>query len=180
MRPSDIIFAFGALASSGLACASKTSSEATEVPVGAPSSGENSCRHELGRCGGHKPGDGACGGKASTSAGVQAATPTPLDDVVLAPGEFAEINLDMAAGSATDVAFEAAGGPLEWNVHSHDGDKVAIHAEGAAADGKVRFAAPGAGLYSYLWKNSSTKPVRLTAHLASQGAVRVQSIHPAP
>ena len=100
--------------------------------------------------------------------------------MVLEPGKFAEINLEMAAGSATDVTFEAAGGPLEWNVHSHDGDKVAIHAEGSAVDGKVRFAAPRAGLYSYLWKNSGSTSVRLTARLAAEGTVRVQSIHPTP
>ncbi len=181
MRPSDVFVVFSALASSGLACASTTQTEATEVPARSSGSrGENSCRHELGRCGGHKPGDGSCGGRAAAPNETKAATSPPLEDVVLAPGDFAEINLEMADGSATDVAFDSAGGPLEWNVHSHDGDKVAVHAEGVAADGKVRFAAPGAGLYSYLWKNSGTKPVRLTARLTAQGAVRVHSIHPAP
>ncbi len=180
MRTSDILLVVSALASSGLACGPKTA-EATEVPAGSSQTGpEASCKHELGRCGGHKPGDGSCGGASAeaSEAGAAAPTPTPLEDVVLLPGKFAEINLEMAAGSTTDVTFQAAGGPLEWNVHSHDGDKVAIHAEGSAADGKVRFAAPRAGFYSYLWKNSGSTPVRLTARLAAQGTVRVQSIHP--
>lgn len=180
MRTSDILLVVSALTSSGLACAPKTAAEATEVPAGSAQPGpEASCRHELGRCGGHKPGDGSCGGAAPdvAAADTEAPTPTPLENVVVEPGKFAEINLEMAAGSATDVTFEAAA-PLEWNVHSHDGDKVAVHAEGTAAAGKVRFAAPRAGLYSYLWKNSGSTPVRLTARLAAQGTVRVQSIHP--
>ena len=58
--------------------------------------------------------------------------------------------------------------------------EVATHAEGTGTDGQVRFAAPNAGLFSYLWKNTGSMPVRLTARLSSQGAVRVHSIHPAP
>ena len=122
----------------------------------------------------------ACAARPSAaSATPEGARLTPLDDVVLAPGEFAEVNLEMAAGAATDAAFRATGGALEWNVHSHDGDEVATHAEGAGADGTVRFMAPRAGGYSYLWKNSGSAPVRLTVRLASQGAVHVRSIHPA-
>ncbi len=179
MRTSDVVLVLSALASSGLACASKAPAQATEVPAGSPREGpESSCKHELGRCGGHKPGDGACGGEVAASSAPEAVTPTLLDDVVVEPGKFAEINFEMAAGSVTDVTFHAAGGPLEWNVHSHDGDKVAIHAEGTSAEGKVRFAAPAAGLFSYLWKNSGNTPVRLTVRLAPQGTVRVHSIHP--
>ena len=183
MRTSDILLILGALASGSLSCASKTSAEATEVPAGPSRNGpESSCKHELGRCGGHTPGDGACGGTASDTAIADAATPTPtpLDDVVLAAGKFAEINFEMGGSSAADVVFQAAGGPLEWNVHSHNGDKVVIHAEGKGAEGTVHFAAPGAGQYSYLWKNSGTVPVRLSARLMAQGTVRVQSVHPAP
>jgi len=122
----------------------------------------------------------ACASRDSAaSATPEGARLTPLDDVVLAPGEFAEVNLEMAAGAATDAAFRATGGALEWNVHSHDGDQVATHAEGTGADGTVRFMAPRAGGYSYLWKNSGSAPVRLTVRLASQGAVHVRSIHPA-
>lgn len=143
-RSSEILLVLGALASSGLSCASKTSAEASEVPARA-----------------------------------DAATPTPLIDVVLAPGEFAEINVEMGGSSAADVVFQAAGGPLEWNVHSHNGEQVVIHAEGEGREGTLRFAAPGAGQYSYLWKNSGPASVRLTARLTAQGAVRVQSVHPA-
>ena len=178
MRPSDILLVISALAGSALSCAPKTSSEATEVPTGPRGDADGSCRHELGRCGGHTAGDGACRGAASGSEETRSATPTPLDDVVIEPGKFAEINLEMAEGSATDIAFQAAGGPLKWNVHSHDGDKVVIHAEGVGAEGSVRFVAPRAGPYSYLWKNVGTTSVRLTARLTAQGMVRVHSVLP--
>lgn len=180
MRSSDILLVLSALASSGFSCTTRTS-EATEIPAGPQRSGaETSCRHDLGRCGGHKPGDGTCGGVASDTSKADLASPTPLDDVIVEPGKFAEINFEMAEGSAADVAFEAAGGSLQWNVHSHDGDKVVIHVEGTASEGTVRFAAPGAGPYSYLWQNSGSAPVRLTARLTARGTVRVHSVHPAP
>ncbi len=179
MRRSDIVLVLGALTSGGLSCASRAPAQATEVPAGPPrDGGETSCRHELGRCGGHKPGDGACGGRGAAEA--NAPSSTPIEDIVVEPGKFVEINLEMAAGAVTEVTFAAVGGPVAWNVHSHDGDKVAIHAEGDAAAGTLRFAAPSAGLYSYLWQNSGQVPVRLTARLQAQGAVRVRSIHPAP
>ena len=180
MRSSDIVLILGALASGALACAARSTGEATEIPaVPSRDGGESSCKHELGRCGGHKPGDGACGSAAPDTADAGSATPTPLEDVVLAAGGFAEIDLEMAAGAATEVTFQATGA-LAWNVHSHDGDAVEIHAEGTGATGKLRFAAPSAGLYSYMWKNTGDATVRLTAHLAAQGTVRVRSIHPAP
>jgi len=180
MRSSDVVLLLGALASSAFACAARSTAEATELPASPSRAAEGSCKHELGRCGGHKPGDGACGAAAPDTADAAPATPTPLEDVVLAPGAFAEIDLEMAAGAATEVTFQATGGPLEWNVHSHDGDAVTTHAEGTGATGQVRFAAPAAGLYSYMWKNTGGATVRLTARLAAQGTVRVRSIHPAP
>ena len=149
MRASDILLVLGALTSSGLACAPRTSAEAMTPDTA----------------------------KAEAATSIQ---PTPLDDVVLAAGEFAEINVEMGGSSAADVALQATGGPLEWNVHSHDGDKVLIHAEGKGSEGTLHFAAPAAGPYSYLWKNSGTAPVRLTARLTAHGAIRVQSVHPAP
>ncbi|HEY0138379.1 MAG TPA: hypothetical protein VGB85_30045 [Nannocystis sp.] len=181
MRSSDIVLILGALASGALACAARSPGEATEIPAAASrEAAESACKHELGRCGGHKPGDGACGSAAPDTADAEPPTPTPLEDVVLAPGAFAEIDLEMAAGATTEVTFQARGGSLEWNVHSHQGDAVTTHAEGTGATGKVQFAAPSAGLYSYMWKNTGGATVLLTARLVAQGTVRVRSIHPTP
>lgn len=182
MRTSEIFIVMSALAANGLACATRTAAEATEVPA-EPKGGsgaEASCRHELGRCGGHAPGDDSCRSMTAAPSPTSGVSLAPLEDVVLESGKFAEINLEMASGSSTEVTFEAAGGLLEWNVHSHDGDEVVIHAEGSGTDGKIRFAAPHAGMFSYLWKNAGTAPVRLTTRIASNGSVRVHSTHPAP
>lgn len=175
MRTSDILVVLGALGSANLGCAAKGPPQATEVPSSPKrGDGEASCRHELGRCGGHTPGDGACGGQAAATKPVQ-----PLGEVLLEPGKFAEINLEMGEGATIEVEYTGAGGALEWNVHSHDGDNVVIHAEGVGSEGKLPFSAPHAGLYSYLWKNASSTPVRLTTRLNSTGTVRVHSVHPA-
>ncbi|MDC0675414.1 hypothetical protein [Nannocystis radixulma] len=175
MRASDIVIVLSALATSGLACASAPKPEATEVPAGPTPRGEAACRHDLGRCGGHTPGDGKCGGAAADSSSP---LKNGIEEVVLEPGKFAEINLKMAEGTSTEVTFTATGGPLEWNVHSHEGDTVVIHSQGTGTDGKVRFVAPRAGLYSYLWTNASAAPIRLTADLKANGQVRVHSIEP--
>jgi len=180
MRTTEILLVMSALGTGGLACASKPAAEASEVPAPASRTGEASCRHELGRCGGHTPGDGACGGASADSSEPARAGPTPLGDVVVAPGKFAEINLEMAEGSTAVITFQSAGGALEWDVHSHEGDRVVTHAEGAGESGELRFAAPRAGPFSYLWKNAGAVPVRLTARLTTQGSVRVHSVHPAP
>lgn len=179
MRSSDIVLVLAALAGGGeLACAARAPAEATEVPAAPPRGGEASCRHELGRCGGHEPGDGACRSAAPTPETGPALAPVPLDEVTVEPGGFAEINLEMATGAVSEAAFEATG-PLEWNVHSHAGDRVTIHAEGVGTAGDLRFAAPVAGPFSYLWKNAGEAPVRLTVRLGAQGSVRVHSVHPA-
>lgn len=176
MRTSDILLVLGALGGAGLACATKVPPEATEVPAPPARDGADaSCRHELGRCGGHKPGDGACGGAREAYQSAQ-----PLGEVTLEPGKFAEINLEIGEGGTTEVTYAGAGGPLEWNIHSHDGDNVVIHSEGTGTEGTLKFAAPRAGLYSYLWKNAGSAPVRLTTRFTSNGTVRIHSVHPAP
>jgi hypothetical protein len=173
MRSSDLLIVLGALGSAGPACGPR-SVDATEVPAAPRGDGEAACRHELGRCGGHTPGDGACGGQAD------AATPSsPLVDVVVEPGKFAEIDLEMGHGATLAVAFTAAGGPLAWNVHSHAGEAVTTHAEGAGSDGEIRFTAPRAGLFSVLWQNDGAAATRLTTRLTPTGPVRVRSVHPA-
>ena len=180
MRLIDISITLGLLAVGGLAPACRPPTEATEVPAktGRPA-GETSCRHELGRCGGHLPGDGSCGA-ISPDDRVAAAANAPeghLNDVRLQPGEFAEINLEMADTAVITAQFTAIGGDLAWNVHSHESERVVIHEQGTSGAGRVRFTATKGGAFSLLWKNDATAPVTLRVTLKTAGAVKVVSVH---
>lgn len=171
LRPNDIAAVLAALAAGGsLAC--RAAPEAVEVNTPSAAPDEASCRHELGRCGGHKPGDGAC------AAGE---APVPQDiftALAVAPGGFAEINLQMAKGAAVTARFTGSA-PLAWNVHSHAGDRVLVHAEGSAAADSVRFVAEQGGAYSYVWQNKGDGPITLDVALRSEGDVSLHSTHPA-
>lgn len=177
---SSIAAVLGVLATSTLT-ACKATPDAVEVPTQAPGGSEASCRHELGRCGGHKPGDGACGAESRPSAG-EASKPVPQDvftAIVIEPGKFAEINLEMAKGAAVTVEFISSGAPVAWNVHSHVGDQAVIHAEGSSASDTIRFVAERDGAFSYLWQNKGTGPMTLDVKLRAEGPVRLHSTHPA-
>lgn len=180
MRLIDISTTLGLLAAGGLALACKPSPEATEVPakpVGR--AGEASCRHDLGRCGGHLPGDDSCGAASPGDGPAPASTPTEgnLNDVHLQPGEFAEINLEMSEAAVITAEFTATGGDLAWNVHSHEGERAVIHDQGTSGAGRVQFTATKAGVFSYLWKNDGNAPVTLRTTLQTAGAVKVLSVH---
>lgn len=96
----------------------------------------------------------------------------------VAPGEFAEINLELAAGDTMSATFSTDGGSLKWNVHSHEGREVTMHADGDDAAGTAHHVADTAGMYSFLWKNEGPTAVRLTVEL-DRGASKVHSTHPA-
>ncbi len=180
IRPSDLAAVLGALAAGGLVSACKSSPEVVEVPTQAPGSGEASCRHELGRCGGHKPGDGACGAgpRSKGSAPEQDVPQDMFSGVAVEPGKFAEINLEMARGSTVTAAFTSSG-PVAWNVHSHAGEAVAVHAEGTSTGETIRFVADRAGGFSLLWQNKGTAAVTLDVTLRTEGSVTLHSTHPA-
>jgi hypothetical protein len=57
---------------------------------------------------------------------------------------------------------------------------VKIHDQGRARDGAVRFRAPAAGVFSYLWKNEGTTPATLEVTAQLPPGVTVHSWHPAP
>ena len=180
MRLIDISATLGLLTAGGLALACKPPAEATEVPAkSVGQKGEASCRHDLGRCGGHLPGDDSCGAAAPGDEPASAANPPDgtLNDVRLQPGEFAEINLEMAEAAAITAEFAATGGNLAWNVHSHEGERAVIHQEGTSGAGRVQFTATKGGVFSYLWKNDGTAPVILKVTLQTTGAAKVLSIH---
>lgn len=183
----------GALCMGALAGCNKGTAPATEVPAAAadatqtPSAGEE-CLHTEGCCGGHTEGDGSCGadeagtgkeGLASTSAGAKeetAAEPQRFQWTI-EPGKFAEINVELGAGAKMSASFRSEAA-VAWNIHSHEGDKPTIHAEGDDAEGAPAFAAEKGGLYSYLWVNEGKKAAKLDVELRIEGTGRVHSTHP--
>lgn len=179
-RPSNIAAVLSVLAAGSLAGACKSSGEAVEVPSQTPSRGEASCRHELGRCGGHKPGDGACGAEsASASSRGTLVSKDIFTALVIEPEKFAEINLQMAKGAAVTVDFSSAGAAIGWNVHSHASERTVVHAEGSTAADTVRFVADRDGVFSYLWQNKGRSPLTLDVKLQAEGSVTLHSTHPA-
>ncbi len=93
---------------------------------------------------------------------------------VVAPGKFAEVNLELPA-RARIVAVFRADAPVEWNVHSHPEGGVAIHKEGTGTDGTIEHVADKAGGYSVLWKNAGAKDVNLIVSLEMPSGARIHS-----
>jgi len=108
---------------------------------------------------------------------VEAGPPLVARNFEIAPGKFAEANLELPAGVAVTAAFRADGA-VEWNVHSHPEGGVAIHQEGTAADGKIQFTAEAAGGYSWLWTNKGDQPVNLIVSIELPDGARIVSWQP--
>ena len=197
MKIQNILETLAVLASTGtlMSGCAKPAAQTTEVPAAsdghdhehtsATKEGEE-CLHEDGCCGGHKEGDATCGedkaaakaeGEASKAEAAAAAAWTRTWTV--APGDMAEINLELAAGDTMAAKFSSDGDKLKWNVHSHEGKKAVIHAQGDDAKGEPKHTAAKAGMYSFLWKNTGKKPVQLTIELELGGSAKVHSTHPA-
>ena len=97
--------------------------------------------------------------------------------VTVAPGKFAELNLELPAAATIEVGFTSSA-PLAWNIHSHPSDEVVIHAEGTSADAEIPFAPDTAGGYSYLWENQSDTAVELDIRVRLPTGARVDSWYP--
>lgn len=126
---------------------------------------------------------GACARPQATEVPAASTTPAPADPWmrrwVVAPGDMAEINVELAAGDTMAATFSTDGAALAWNVHSHRGDEAIIHDEGSDAAGTLRHTANEAGMVSFLWMNRGTTPVALRIELVLGGTARVDSTHPA-
>jgi hypothetical protein len=126
---------------------------------------------------------GACARPQATEVPAAATTPAPADPWtrrwVVAPGDMAEINVELAAGDTMAATFSADGAALSWNVHSHRGDEAIIHDEGSDATGTLRHTSKEAGMVSFLWMNRGAAPVVLRIDLVLGGTARVHSTHPA-
>jgi len=172
----------GLLSAGGLSACDKTDKQTTEVPAstGSAAKQDGDCLHAEGCCGGHTAGDGSCGAakaEAARGPGEEAAGEPRRFAWTIAPGEFAEINVELGDGATMSASFESDA-PVSWNVHSHPGDTPKIHAEGNDAKGVPAFAAEKGGLYSYLWMNKGKGAVELVVELRIEGTGRVHSTHP--
>ena len=84
----------------------------------------------------------------------------------VAPGRFSEVCGKLAKGSAVRWSFEAAG-PLDFNIHFHEGGSVRYPAR---EDGASRLSgvlrADTEQDYCWMWTNKSPAPLSLEITLA--------------
>jgi hypothetical protein len=119
----------------------------------------------------------ACRPAPGTAAPAAPASRDIFTALVVAPGEFAEINLTMAKGAAATAVFTSTEAAA-WDVHSHAGEQVTVHAEGSSAADRVRFVAERDGMVSFMWQNKGTDPLTLDVELQTEGRVDLHSTHP--
>jgi len=117
------------------------------------------------------------GAAAADEAGEADGSHLVARNFAVAPGKFAEINLELAAGVEVNAAFRADG-DLQWNVHSHPEGGVAIHQEGTGSEGKISFVAATDGGYSYLWTNNGDAEVNIVISVELPAGARIVSWHP--
>lgn len=85
---------------------------------------------------------------------------------------FNEVNVIMEANDSFTFAFQA-GGPVQWDVHSHPGSEVKYWQQGEDAKADGAFTAPERGIYSLLFRNKGVAPVDLTFEM--KGRFRLHS-----
>lgn len=84
-----------------------------------------------------------------------------VQEVTVAPGKFAEACGKLQSGQRVNWRFEA-GGPLEFNIHFHEGKAVRYPARRkavAAARGELKVALDQD--YCWMWTNKTAQPVDL-------------------
>jgi len=87
----------------------------------------------------------------------------------LRPNDFVEAWVSMAAGTSLVVEFEAFGGSLEWDLHSHSGDDVTQHDVGVDSSREVQFVSPFAGDFFFLFENTAGSDVAVSARIQVAG-----------
>lgn len=128
-------------------------------------------------CGNHA--EGACGAATPNEATPNEATPMSRS-FSIAPGEFAEVNFQMAEGSTVVVDFSEGSNDIEWDVHSHgpSGESM-VHDDGRGGVGNVEFKAPAAGVFSVLWKNAGSMSTPLDVRVSLGEGSSIHSWMPA-
>ena len=83
----------------------------------------------------------------------------------VAPGKFAELCGALAKGQSVQWSYEA-GGPLDFNIHYHQGKDVIYPARAsAAARSEGTLAVDSAQEYCWMWTNKSGAPASLMVRL---------------
>jgi hypothetical protein len=124
-------------------------------------------------CGNHA--EGACG-----SAAADEAPPTSRS-LSIAPGEFAEVNLEMVAGSTVVLVFSGGSPDIDWDIHSHGpAGETTIHHSGRGGRGTIEFEPDFAGGFSMLWKNNGSTATPLDVQVGLHEGVSIHSWIPAP
>ena len=155
-----------------LAC-NKQDSGATEVPgsttaTTADASGEHACGNHA---------EGACSAAPRKDAGPAPAT---VRSFGLAPGKFAEANLQMKRGATVTATFAEGSADLTWDIHSHDhSGETKIHDHGVGGSGTVEFTAPEDGVFSILWKNGGATLSSLEVSISLGDGTSIHSWMPA-
>lgn len=93
----------------------------------------------------------------------------------MVPGVGVEIDIDLGTDGWMGAAFEAPGTPLDWDIHSHEGDEVIIHDSGYSVAAFAQLTSPGPGIYSFYWRNTGTSDASLCVELSLSGEA---GIHP--
>lgn len=94
------------------------------------------------------------------------------ETVTLAPGAFAEVNLQMDEGDR--VAWDwsvVEGAAVHFNVHTHAGGQAQELQSEEAASGQGSFTAPASGIYSLLWESHGAEPLTLRYKVTGEGSV---------
>ena len=147
----------------GAACGG-TQEQPAMPAAGTPSSAEKAA------CGNHEPGKcGAPDAKPRAPAASDTALTIARTETI-APGGHFEINLSFASATRATASFKASSA-VAWNVHSHPSGGMVEHQKGTGAAGEISFQAPGAGVYSFMWKNDGTAPVSLEVTLSGDRSV---------
>jgi len=126
------------------------------------------------------PAIGAVPASAPVTAAATATTSTPANakpaqdwqdemQVVLQPGEGAEIKLAMTAGQRAQFSWTVQGGVVNFDTHGDGGGQSISYEKGrsvAADDGEVEAAFDGN--HGWFWRNRTSAPVTVT--LKTSGA----------
>jgi hypothetical protein len=87
-------------------------------------------------------------------------------ELPIQPGKFVEVCEKLAEGAKVDWSFEAAG-PLDFNVHYHEGKEVRFPAKKTqVAQDQGTLEATLKRTYCWMWSNKSAAPLKLQFKLA--------------